>query len=491
MAIGFNEMKQIYILLFLPIILLSSCIREDEVQEVDEIEVTLKDDINLFIWKGLNAFYLWQEDVPVLADNFFSSEEEVYRFFRENSSPESSFNSLLFEPGETDRFSVIVNDFEVLENAFQGISTSNGMEFQLVGYADDANNVFGVVEYVVPNTSAFTMGVERGMVFNAINDTQLTRSNFRELLFGDNSTNYTIGLADYNDRNPISNNTSIELSKAEVTENPVLIEKVITEGAKRIGYLMYNQFNRSFDSQLNAAFGNFKSQNINELIVDLRYNGGGAVQTAIYLGSMITGQFNGDVYAKQRWNKKVLDARSDDSFTNFFTDEIISTEEKINSLNLTKVYFIVTDDTASASELVINALSAYIDVQIVGDTTVGKQVGSITLYDSDNLRKNGDNFNTEHKYAMQPLVLEIVNKNDENSINGYTPGEELPGVLLREDFGNLGVLGERSDPLLDATINLITTGSKSSIKKKSSEHYPKSIYHSKLASPLGNNMFVD
>jgi hypothetical protein len=484
-------MKRFYILFFLPILLISSCIREDEIQEVDEIEISVEDDINLFVWRGLNAFYLWQEDVPVLADTFFSSEEEVYRHFRQFNSPEESFNSLLFEQGETDRFSIIVDDYIALENAFQGISTANGMEFQLVGYSNDANNIFGVVEYVIPNTNAFTNGVERGMVFNTVNGVQLTRGNFRELLFGANSTDYTIGLADYNDRNPISNNTNIALSKTQITENPVLVEKVISEGTKTIGYLMYNQFSSSFDSELNTTFGNFKAQNVNELIVDLRYNGGGSVQTAIYLGSMITGQFNGDVYSKQRWNQKVLNSRSEESFINFFADEIISTNETINSLNLSKVYFIVSDDTASASELVINALSAYIDVTIVGDTTVGKQVGSITLYDSDNLQRSGENLNTEHRYAMQPLVLEIVNKDDENDIDGYTPVTDLPGILLREDFGNLGVLGEKSDPLLEATINLITTSRKSTQKKKSSINYPKSIYHSKLAGPLNNNMYIN
>ena len=484
-------MKRFYILFFVFTIIISSCIKEDEVEQLDNTEVTLNDEINFFIWKGLNAFYLWQDDVPVLANNFFSTEDDIYRHFRQFDSPEESFNSLLFEPGTTDRFSVIVDDYIELENSFQGISTANGMEFQLVAYNDNSNNIFGVVEYVIPDTNAFTNGVERGMVFNSIDGIQLTRSNFRGLLFGEGTENYTIGLADYNNGAPIANNTEIALVKSEITENPVFIEKVFNEGAKTIGYLMYNQFNRSFDSELNTAFGNLRAQNVNELIVDLRYNGGGSVQTAIYLGSMITGQFNGEIYSKQRWNQKVLNSTDEDSFIDFFADEINATNEPINSLNLSKVYFIVSNDTASASELVINALSAYIDVQIIGETTVGKQVGSITIYDSDNLRRGGDNLNEEHRYAMQPLVLEIVNKNDENDIDGYTPVTDLPGLELSENFGNLGVLGEKSDPLLNATINLITTVSKSSVQKKSSAIYQKSIYHSKLASPMRDNMYVD
>ena len=255
---------------------------------------------------------------------------------------------------------------------------------------------------------------------------------------------------------------------------------------------MYNQFSSSFDKELNSAFLNFKNENITDLIVDLRYNGGGSVRTATYLSAMITGQFNGQVFSKQIWNDKVLEDNSPEDFVNRFTDQINNgtVTESINSLNLPRIYFIVTGNSASASELVINCLSAYIDVQLVGTKTVGKQVGSITLYDADNFRKNGPNFNTNHTYAMQPIVLEIKNKDNQNEINGYTPGIELPGIELEEDFGNLGVLGERSDPLLDRTIQYIVTGAKGvfdSQKGVNSEE----IYNSKLGTPTSNNMYLE
>ena len=85
-------MKRFYILFFVFTIIISSCIKEDEVEQLDNTEVTLNDEINFFIWKGLNAFYLWQDDVPVLANNFFSTEDDIYRHFRQFDSPEESFN---------------------------------------------------------------------------------------------------------------------------------------------------------------------------------------------------------------------------------------------------------------------------------------------------------------------------------------------------------------------------------------------------------------
>jgi hypothetical protein len=212
---------------------------------------------------------------------------------------------------------------------------------------------------------------------------------------------------------------------------------------------------------------------------------------------MITGQFTGQLYSKEVWNAKIQGAFSTERFFNYFTNEIKKTnengtiilQESINSLNLSTVYFIVSRSTASASELVINSLRPYIDVKIIGTTTVGKQVGSVTLYDSDNLTKNGANLNPNHTYAIQPIVLEISNKNNQNEPDGFIPGISLPGIEIEESPGNMGVLGERSDPLLDRTIQYITTGSKGISKNvplKFSE-----IYNSKLGTPASNSMYLE
>jgi len=257
---------------------------------------------------------------------------------------------------------------------------------------------------------------------------------------------------------------------------------------------MYNQFSSSFDGQLNDAFATLNSENITDLIIDLRYNGGGRVSSATYLGGMVTGQFDGKLFSKEVWNEKVLDAVDSDRFINNFTNEILNRDqnqniilqEPINSLNLDRVYFITTESSASASELLMNSLSVYIDVYSVGTTTTGKVYGSVTLYDSDNLTRNGDNLNPNHTWAIQPLVLEIQNADGDNQPNGIIPNVNLP-----EDFGNLGTLGERSDPLLDRTIMLITTGNRSSISGKSNPFRMEEVSNSQLNSPLKNNMYVN
>jgi len=479
-------MKNIIKLSVLSIIIFFSTCTKDN----NTIDPTVNDDINYFIWKGLNTYYLWQANIPNLADKRFANFDELYTYFRGFSSPEDSFESLLNRP--TDRFSWIVDDYIALENSFQGITLNSGMEFGLVRYENTPTNLFGYVRYVIPNSDAASKGITRGMLFNIVDGTQLTESNYNSLLFGDN-TSYSIDFADYNNGNPISNGNTIALTKTQLQENPIAVSKVILDGTQKIGYLMYNQFSASFDAQLNAAFANFKAEAVNDLIIDLRYNGGGSVRTASYLGSMVTGQFNDELFSKQVWNEKVQAAIDPSNFVNNFTNQINhdNINEAINSLGLTRVYFIVTGSSASASELVINSLSAYIDVKLIGIKTVGKQVGSVTLYDSDNLTRTGDNLNPNHNYAMQPIVLEIKNRDDQNYPDGLIPGITLPGIELAENYGNLGVLGERTDPLLDRTLVYISTGARFSDQPKIDASKTIEVFNSKLATPSRNDMYVN
>ena len=438
-------------------------------------------EVNNFIWKGLNSYYLWQNNVTDLADNRFLDANSYESYLNSYSNPNHFFENLLYQKNTIDKWSWIVEDYVALENSFQGISSHNGMEFGLVYEKGSTTNIFGYVRYVLPNSDASNKNVTRGMIFNAVNGEKLTNSNYRKLLFSNDQ--YSINLASYNNGNPITNGTSITLAKVSQTENPILINKTFDSGNKKIGYLMYNSFTANFDSELNAAFLTLKNNGVTDLIIDFRYNGGGSVASAVYLSSMITGQFNGQLFAKQSWNSKIKFSNPQ-LLEDYFTDKINkdNLQESINSLNLDKVHIITTSSTASASELVINGLKPYIDVITIGTKTHGKYVGSITLYDSPNLYdKNG--INSNHFWAIQPIVFEIKNKLNINDIDGFDSD-----ILLAEDYENLGVLGELSDPLLNRTIKYITTGAKGRKNLKKDKMHE--FYNSKLASPTSNNMYI-
>jgi C-terminal processing protease CtpA/Prc len=473
-----NKFK-IILLLFL---VFNSCEKQDDNYVPENLQV------NNFIWKGLNLYYLWQADEPDLADNRFGNQTELNNFLTGYSNPNDLFQHLLNKPasqfpeGEAiDRFSVLFSDYSQLEGILSGTTLNDGMDFGLKYKSSSSNEIFGWVRYVLPNSDAANKNVLRGMIFYGINGTTLTDANYRSLL---NSTNYTINLADYDNGNITPNGQSIILTKSVLSENPVYLTKVIDSGNKKIGYLMYNGFYSQYESQLNQAFGQLKSQGVTDLVLDLRYNSGGSISTAGRLASMITGRLNGQIFGKQQWNAKAqayFNQNNPSELIDLFPSTI-GNGQAINSLNLNKVYVLTSKSTASASELVINGLEPYISVIQIGDVTVGKNVGSITLYDSPTFTKS--DINTKHKYAMQPLVLKITNKNNFGDyINGLQPDE-----LIKENYGNLGILGETTEPLLNAAITKITTGGRSNQPQQKEF---KNFKDSKSLNEIGTDMYLE
>jgi carboxyl-terminal processing protease len=445
-----------YIIVFLlSVFIFQSC------QDEDDVAVPTNLEINDFIWKGLNLYYLWQADVPNLSDNKFANQTELNTFLNGYSKPESLFESLLYKPESlypaseaVDRFSWIVDDYLELEGQLQGTTDNNGVEFGLSRKSPGSSELFGWVRYIIPNSDASTKNIKRGEIFYGVNGTQLTVDNYQSLLFGSNN-DYTLNMADINGGAFTPNGKTVALTKTVLDENPILINKVIVSGSHKIGYLMYNAFYSNYDSQLNTAFGTLKSQGITDLVLDLRYNGGGSIQTATRLASMITGAFTGQVFSKEQWNAKIesyFAANDPESLKNLFTDKIGTTP--INSVNMTKIYILTSASTASASELVINGLKPYITVVQIGDLTTGKNVGSVTLYDSPTFGKEDRNPN--HRYAMQPLVLKIVNG---VGFGDYQSGL-VPTFQLKETLSTLDVLGSPTEPLLSLAIGKITGSAK-------------------------------
>ena len=427
--------KKILLLLITISTLFVSCFEDLD----DNIQTASDLDIENFIYRGLNYFYLYKADTPELANDNFANQGELNTFLNSFETPESLFS---FLKSPQDRFSLLVANYNELEDALNGVSLNNGMEFGLVYYPNNSSNVFGYIRYVLPGTDAESKNLERGMIFNSIDGQQLTDTNFSELL---SLNSYQIGLATFDGTAITPTGESIALVKQQYTENPILIAETLTVQGQKIGYLMYNAFTRDFDSQLNGVFAQFKADAITNLVIDLRYNGGGSVETAIDLSSMITGQFYNQVFANEEWN---TDRQAEYASPKLFDNQIF-TGEAINSLNLTKAYVLTTKRSASASELVINGLNPYIDMTQVGDTTTGKYQASFLLYDAPAPNFSKSQANPGHTYAMLPLVFKTSNA------IGFTDYAEglFPDIQLKENYTNLGVLGDVNEPLLAAALN--------------------------------------
>ena len=390
-------------------------------------------EIEDFIWEGLNTYYYWQNSIPDLADNRFDSQKSYASFLsRFYANYELLFESLLFDK---DRFSWIVSDYTALENQLRRVYTTSGMILGLERIGE-SNDLFAYVRYVLPGSDAAAKNIERGDLFLSVNNEQLTIDNYRGLLNSDVEL-FSIQLAQISDQTVTPTGISVDLVKSEIQENPIKITKLIELNNTKIGYLMYNGFVADFDNELENTFAQFQTQGVNQLIVDLRYNRGGRTSSSIKLASMITGQFSGEVFAQTQHNNKLSSYNEDYLF-----------EATAVQLKMDRLYVISSTETASASELLINGLSPYIDVILIGDNTTGKNVGSYSIYDWID---NEGNVNPRHTWAMQPITLKIANS---EGFADFESGLQADHIL-QEDIANLGTLGEINEPLLEKTLEVM------------------------------------
>ena len=406
--------------------------------------------VHQFIWESLNELYLWQAEVDDLSDNIKPVGSSAYnQLISTNQEPEAFFESLKHPD---DRHSRITSNFEDLENSIKGIDASNGVEFILFP-SGTGNGVLGVVTHILENSDAFSKDIKRGDVFMGVNGELLSFSNFYGLLYGD-QISYTLNMANKIGSGFSLNGKNIDLIKEDNFQtNPIQVNKVIQMGGKKIGYLMYTQFSQGFDKELNSVFSEFKSEGVDELILDLRYNRGGLTKTALYLSGMITGQFTGQIFSQKIWNKKVTDYYESIESTDWMKDLFVSEMDDktvINSLNLNRVYIITSSNSASASEMLINGLSPFINVIQLGEATYGKNVGGLAVV-YDYIDNTNRTINPDHSYAISPITFRVANSEGfSDYANGLKPSD---GFELTEDVLNMGVLGDSNEPLLALALN--------------------------------------
>ena len=420
-------------------------------------EIPVDVEVNDFIWKSLNAYYLYQDQITDLSDSRFSSQIELNSYLNGFTATDL-FSTLKVA---TDTISNLVEDYKTLTSPQLRVVNTHGVEFGLIAEPNHKDNVIGYVHYVLPNSNASTQNISRGEFFNSVDGTQLTRDNYQNLLLNTNANSVTLNMADFNGSVVTSNTKDVVLTKASYNYPPVFLEKTFTNGTNTIGYILYNNdFSTNYISDLNNSFLSFKNQSVNQLVLDLRYNigGGSFASTISQISSMITGQFANQPLIKEKWNTKAqtwFEANQPDSLITKFPSKLTSTT-LINGLGLTDIYIILNRDGfkgSSAVELLINSLKPYINVHIIGNQTRGINTGSITLYNSVDYDSIGKS--TNHNYVTQPIALNFFNKEDQTYSSGFPPTMQ---ICTAEDILNLGTLGETTDPLLNRVLNYVNNG---------------------------------
>ena len=472
-------MNRFYFYLWLMALVISGCEKDNQTET--EIQ---NQKINAWILENMEVYYLWNDQIPG------RSNKSLY--------PAEYFESLLYKE---DHFSWIQDNFTELMNSLSGVNIEAGYDFNLYLLSKNSTDVMGCITYIKPGTPAEAANLKRGDYFLTINGTQITTSNFSSLI-AKTAEPHSLGLAAFSG-NSITGTTNVPLSVIEYKENPVFLDTIYHIQDKKIGYFVYNFFARdndqqgiSYEKELNNLFGKYQSEGIDELIVDLRYNSGGTVVTAIALASMISNRSAKDVFGYEEYNS-VLDSYyanryGKDYNVSYFLDHIeryddnekVVEQVPVNKLSgLERVFMIVSERSASASELVINSLIPYMGndhVVLVGKATRGKNVGSYTIYETDPEKQKDNN------WGMQPIVLKMSNS---AHFSDYTSGFEPDIEIHESEELELKPLGDIDELLLSTTINRIF--GVSSLSKRATARKSPDIAGSSIdRTPARKNMYV-
>jgi len=442
---------------------------DKEIPQDDSLSIsaeTLK--TNKFVVDAMSSVYYWNKTLPTID---YTKEDDTYKLF--DSLLYASFDEDLKR--NIDQWSFITDDYQGLLDYFSGVRKSMGHSIRL--FRRDEIHLIGFIEYVEPNSPASEAGLERGDMFYKINNQDLTINNYSTLL---NQDTYTITFGQLNNDlsiSPIS--PSVSLTSVVLQTNPIHLSKVIEHEGKKIGYLMYKSFIDDYNNELEAIFADFKSQGINDLVLDLRYNGGGAVSTAILLSSMIApSSAIGDVFINTVYND-VLDEHYRSQYPNeqdLFTSRL---QQNSNNLNLDRLVVLTTYKTASASEMVMYGLSPHMTVYHIGEQTHGKYYASATIYDEDEFGN----------WAMQPIIVREENK--DNSIDyrqGLLPDYPRTDFKDASDFYQLG--DPREDFLALALEYLTGVKPTGASLKTSSKPFIPTNTEAKINHPLEFDMHI-
>lgn len=391
-----------------------------------------------------SVYYLWNSNIPKTftphsysaTDTLFSEAEAIKTFSPLNAATGNHY----------DHFSFILTEADYQKEFVQGVSTSFGL-----GFSFDRNDTLRI-NYAAHASAAYSQGVRRGWKILSINGIKIATdaATLNSLNNALNASSATFAFQKPASDPMPNQNINITLTKQDIPDDEVITTKVFQEGAKTVGYVAYNTFLTALDPKtgapihkgMDASFATLQAAGITDIVIDLRYNGGGYTQVAEQMdNALLPASVNHQVLYKEHYND-TLNKYYNAGYKNVDHDTTISINEtnvaNPPKLTVNSIVFIVSQNTASAAELIINNLIPYFNgnVKLVGlgkgrrpteQNTAGKPFGYA-----------GEFAMPQAKPIYEAFLINFETKNSlsqDNYVSGFVPDVQVvDGVEY--DFGN-------------------------------------------------------
>ncbi|MDF2152309.1 S41 family peptidase [Vibrio sp. CAU 1672] len=408
----------------------------------------------MFLRAFSNETYLWYDEIQDQNPQQFNT---VLDYFHSLKTTETTASGQ-----DKDRFHFTVPYDEYIKSSQSGVVAGFGFNWSFLN-ATAPRDIR--IAYTEQDSPAALEGVNRGDKLLMINNVDVVSTNnpgdidfINASLFAPElNTSYQFTFENV-DGMP----KTVTLTAQDVMTSPVKNATVIEHGDKKVGYIQYNAFEPTAQAPLITAFSMLSEQQIDEMVVDLRYNGGGLVWQSAQVGYMLSGADSNRVFSALHYNDKIMKEVAPGENIYPFLDVAIDwgkgvlTKQQLPSVNAQRVYVLTTGNTASASELLINALRG-IDVEVIqiGTPSTGKPYG----------------FAPEQNCGTMYYTIQFKSANEKgfgDFADGFIPtpksqtsatiglDEKVEGCLVADDLTK--PLGDSSEGMLAAALNYISTG---------------------------------
>lgn len=353
--------------------------------------------INRYVYDQMQDLYLWQDQIPAGVRPF------------NYETPTKLLDAMRFS---ADRWSYVAKDDGATRRQ---LTSGESLTYGFIPAAGRAQEIR--VGLVYPDSPASEVGLVRGNRILRVNGQEVSANNFPRLV---GPLVLLVAGADDKTR-------EVNITPRSVNLKSVIHREVKQVAGRSVGYFVYQNFTTASQAELDDLFQFFRARAVNELVVDLRYNPGGFDRTSQHLAGLIApSSAVGRNFARYAHNQRYAGQNRELKF-----------EAKPVNLGLRRVFFLLSGNSASASEFLVNGLRPFMDVQIIGTRSVGKFFGAPLL--------------EEAGYTFSPIIFQGVNDRGENFPAGIPPTFEVADDRTRN-------FGDENEDLLAAALFFLNRG---------------------------------